>query len=132
MKKLAKLAALLAAGVLVFGFAACSDDGDDDDVAVEGVTLDSTELTVTLGSAPVKLTATVLPEEADNKDVLWASDDDTIATVDENGVVTAVGAGTARITVTTVDGEYTDTAWLRSRTALVITAEATEATWTSR
>ena len=108
MKKLAKLAALLAAGVLVFGFAACSGD-DDDDVAVEGVTLDSTELTVTLGSAPVKLTATVLPEEADNKDVLWASDDDTIATVDENGVVTAVGAGTARITVTTVDGEYTDT-----------------------
>ena len=108
MKKLAKLAALLAAGALVFGFAACSGD-DDDDVAVEGVTLNPTELTVTLGGEPVKLTAIVLPEDADNKEVLWASDNEDAATVDENGVVTAVGAGTATITVTTEDGGYTAT-----------------------
>ena len=108
MKKLAKMAALLAAGVLVFGFAACSGD-DDDDVAVEGVTLAPTELTVTLGGEPVKLTAIVLPEDADNKEVLWASDNEDAATVDENGVVTAVGAGTATITVTTEDGGYTAT-----------------------
>ena len=108
MKKLAKLVALLATGALVFGFAACSGD-DDDDVAVEGVTLNPTELTVTLGGEPVKLTATVQPEDADNKEVLWASDNEDAATVDENGVVTAVGAGTATITVTTDDGGYTAT-----------------------
>ncbi|MCH5289788.1 MAG: Ig domain-containing protein, partial [Treponema sp.] len=106
MKKLAKLAALLAAGALVFGFAACSGD-DDNDVAVEGVTLNPTELTVTLGGEPVKLTAIVLPEDADNKEVFWASDNEDAATVDENGVVTAVKAGTATITVTTEDGGYT-------------------------
>ena len=36
----------------------------------------------------------------------WDSDNTDVATVDENGVVTAVGFGTARITVTTADGSY--------------------------
>lgn len=46
------------------------------------------------------LVATALPHNADLKTVTWASDDETVATVDEDGVVTAVGVGTATITAT--------------------------------
>lgn len=48
------------------------------------------------------LLATVTPGNALIKDVIWSSSDETVATVDANGVVTAVGAGEAVITVTTV------------------------------
>jgi len=46
---------------------------------------------------------TVLPEDASNKAVIWGSSDNSIATV-LNGVITAVAAGEAVITVTTEDG----------------------------
>lgn len=49
------------------------------------------------------MTATVEPANAENKTVTWTSSDDTIATVDSNGLVTAVKAGTATITATTVN-----------------------------
>ncbi|MFC0603321.1 chondroitinase-B domain-containing protein [Winogradskyella pulchriflava] len=57
-----------------------------------------------------QLTATILPSNATNIQVTWLSDDDGIATVDTNGLVTATGEGTATITVTTDDGSFTDTA----------------------
>lgn len=68
-------------------------------VEVTGVTLDKTAATVNAGT-PVTLTATVAPENATNKAVTWASSDEKIATVDENGKVTAVKPGTATITAT--------------------------------
>jgi uncharacterized protein YjdB len=46
------------------------------------------------------------PENASLKTVTWESSDDSVATVDENGKVTAVGDGTATITVTSKDGGY--------------------------
>lgn len=55
------------------------------------------------------LTATVYPEEALNKSVIWTSSNLGVATVNENGVVTAVADGNATITVTTVDGNHTAT-----------------------
>ena len=73
-------------------------------VAVTGVTLDETA-EVEVGNT-VTLTATVAPANATNKNVTWASDDETIATV-EDGVVTGVAEGTANITVTTEDGSFT-------------------------
>ncbi len=75
---------------------------------VTGVTLDQTSLTLTEGDSET-LSATVEPDNATNKNVTWASDNESVATVDVNGVVTAVGAGTATITVTTEDGDFTAT-----------------------
>lgn len=55
----------------------------------------------------VKLTATVLPESAANKNVTWESSNPSVARVDRDGNVTAAGAGEATITVTTEDGDKT-------------------------
>ena len=61
--------------------------------------MDQTEASLEEG-ATLQLTATVAPEDATNKDVVWTSSDDAIATVDETGLVTAVAPGTATITAT--------------------------------
>lgn len=76
-------------------------------IPVTGVTVSPTTGSITVGGAALELTATVAPEDATNKSVTWSSSDDTIATVSATGEVTAVGAGTATITVTTVDGSFT-------------------------
>lgn len=54
------------------------------------------------------LVATVAPANATVKTVTWSSSDSTVASVDTNGKVTGEAAGTATITVTTVDGNKTD------------------------
>jgi len=77
-------------------------------VSVTGVSLDKNELTLTVGDTE-KLTATVEPPNASNKNVSWSSSDEAVATVSADGTVTAVGAGTATITVTTEDGNKTAT-----------------------
>ena len=65
---------------------------------VEGITLDKTEGVLTAGNT-VTLNAAVLPEEvADETTVTWTSSDEKVATVDENGKVTAIAAGEATIT----------------------------------
>ena len=75
-------------------------------VAVEDVTLDKTTLALTKGETAT-LTATVDPEDATDASVTWSSSKESVATVDENGKVTAVASGEATITVTTTDGDYT-------------------------
>ena len=69
-----------------------------------GVALDNTVLTVEKGHTAT-LSATVSPVDATDKTVMWRTSDENIATVDENGVVTAVNAGSATITATA--GEFT-------------------------
>ena len=65
---------------------------------VESVTLDKTEGILTAGNT-VTLNAAVLPEEIANETtVTWTSSDEKVATVDENGKVTAIAAGEATIT----------------------------------
>jgi len=76
-------------------------------VDVTGVSLDQTSISLNKGSSS-NLSATVLPTNADNKAVTWSSNNTAVATV-SNGVVTANGAGSAIITVTTVDGSKTAT-----------------------
>ncbi|MED9782204.1 MAG: S-layer homology domain-containing protein [Peptococcaceae bacterium] len=75
--------------------------------AVTGVSLDKTTLYLYTGESAT-LTAAVAPSDAANQNVIWQSNNANVATV-EGGVVTAVGAGDATITVTTEDGSKTDT-----------------------
>ncbi|WP_304247692.1 Ig-like domain-containing protein [Parabacteroides gordonii] len=75
---------------------------------VTGVSLDATAKTLAVGES-FALKATVKPADADNKKVSWSSSDATIASVDKDGNVKALKAGTCKITVTTEDGGYTAT-----------------------
>ena len=75
-------------------------------VPVTGVSLDESSITLDVGGNQT-LTATVTPEDATNKKVRWSSDNEAVATVSEDGVVTAVAGGTAVITATTHDGFFT-------------------------
>ena len=76
-------------------------------VAVTGVTLSQNTASLLVNST-LQLTATVLPQDATNKQVTWSSSNTTVATV-EDGVVSAHTAGTAVITVKTADGNHTAT-----------------------
>ena len=75
---------------------------------VTGVTLDSNTLALLTGEHTT-LVATVLPADASNKAVTWASSNTNVATVNAEGKVVAVGPGSATVTVTTVDGSKTST-----------------------
>lgn len=78
-----------------------------EDVHPTSVTLDQNAVSLEEGDT-VQLTETVLPSNATNKNVTWSSSDTSVATV-SNGLVSAVSAGSATITVTTVDGGETAT-----------------------
>ncbi|MDE6795039.1 MAG: Ig-like domain-containing protein, partial [Muribaculaceae bacterium] len=72
-------------------------------IPVESVELDTTETTVRVNET-VQLLATILPENATDKSLTWTSSNPEVATVDENGLVTALSVGTATITATNADG----------------------------
>ncbi len=84
-------------------------DPDDENVAVTGVTVTPASQEVQVGKSTTFI-ATVTPDNATNKKVTWTSSDESVATVNEDGVVTGVKVGTATITATTVDGGITGTA----------------------
>ena len=75
---------------------------------VESVTLDKTTATIEIEEA-LQLNATVLPMEAGNKNIIWTSSNETVATVSAEGVVTGLTVGTTTITATTEDGNKTAT-----------------------
>ena len=111
MKRMMFMKRMIAMMAVVFSvamFASCSDDDENNGgtVAVTGVTIQET---LPLGvDSTFTLVATITPEDATNKSVTWVSSDEAVATVDANGVVRGIAEGTADITVTTVDGEFTD------------------------
>ena len=72
-------------------------------IEVTSVALNKTSLTLEIGESET-LTATVLPSNATDKSVTWASSDQSVATV-ASGKVTAIGSGTATITATTNNGK---------------------------
>ena len=76
-------------------------------IHVQGVSLDKTNITLTEGETDT-LTATVMPDDATNKNITWSTSNPDVVSV-QNGVVTANSAGTATITVTTEDGNKTAT-----------------------
>lgn len=74
--------------------------------AVQGISLNKNTLSLTAGNSE-QLVATITPEYATNKSVTWSSSKPTVADVDQDGNVTAKDkAGTAVITVTTADGNF--------------------------
>ena len=77
--------------------------------AVTGVTIEPSEAELTVGSS-TKLTATVLPENASNKNVVYSVEDESILSVDQDGNVTGLSLGTATVTVTTEDGGFSASA----------------------
>ena len=86
--------------------AACTVTVSATKIDVTGITVTPTTKTMNEGT-DYHLTATVTPDDATDKSVTWSSSDDTIATVDANGKVTALKEGTATITATTNDGGFT-------------------------
>ena len=100
----------------VFETANIVDDGKisiTDAATIIDVVLNKKATKVTLSTSKIllengteqQLTATVLPKTATNKDISWSSSDENVATVDQNGLVTAVALGTCTITATVEDSQ---------------------------
>ena len=100
----------------------CScEDPTSETIAVTGVSLNNSTTSLKVGET-LTLVATVSPENATNKKVTYTSSDATIASVTDTGLVTALKAGSVTITVTTEDGNHTDSV------NLTITADSEELT----
>ena len=110
MKQTIRLIAVALTALTAFTFISCEKEDNkkeeppvvDETVAVTGITLDQTTLSLTEGDQAT-LTATVAPENATDKTISWKSSDENVATVTD-GVVKALSGGTATITVTANDG----------------------------
>ena len=81
-------------------------------IPVTGVRVSSTSVDLNVGQTRT-LTATVLPINATNQDVIWTSNNNLVATVDNSGVVIARSTGTATITVRAGNGQFSDTSTVR-------------------
>ncbi|WP_066225175.1 family 16 glycosylhydrolase [Formosa haliotis] len=80
----------------------------EDTVAVTGVNLDLTNLSLHVGDTQT-VSATVLPENASNKNVTWSAANTNIVTINQNGEIQAVQSGNTTIQVKTIDGNFTAT-----------------------
>ncbi len=87
-------------------------------VPVTGVTLNLSSVIMQTGETQ-QLIATVQPSDATFQNVIWSSSNNNVATVNTNGLVTAVAEGNATITVTTEDGDYTATCAVEVTTATI-------------
>ena len=87
--------------------AVCTVTVKADVVKVTEITINEADFSLAVGETKT-LTATVKPENASDKTVTWTSDQPGIASVNSNGVVTAVAAGTAKITVKANGGDVSD------------------------
>ena len=96
-------------------------------VTVTGVSVTPTGLALNVGNTD-QLTEMITPANATNKSVIWSANNVSVATVNTTGLVTAVGEGSATITVTTVDGGFTATSAITVSAAVgpaVVTSKAT-------
>lgn len=100
MKKILMIAAVAAVALL-------SSCKKEEAVKVESINVTPETLALTVGENAA-VSAAVLPENAADKSVSWTSSNPEVATVSENGLVSAVASGSAVITATTADGALTD------------------------
>ena len=102
--------------------------------SVSGVSLNTNNLKLNLDTKKTyNLIANITPTNSENKNVTWESSNPSVATVDENGLVTAIGLGEATITVKTEDGEFIDTcnAVVSEITTYTVTFKDGDNTYTS-
>ncbi|MBR1782546.1 MAG: Ig domain-containing protein [Bacteroidales bacterium] len=78
-----------------------------DNVRVSGVSVSPADGAMVKVGETLQLSATVTPDNAYDKSVVWSSDNEPVATVSADGLVTAVSSGIANITATTVDNNKT-------------------------
>lgn len=101
----------------------------DRKIFVEEIKLDQSELILDVGGSE-NLNVTLTPENASDKGVIWESGNTAVATVDEDGKVTAVGGGTTQITCTTTDGsmliEQCEVTVIQPVTQLILNYKSTE------
>ena len=96
--KLSKFFYMAVAVVMTTMFAACEPSSKEDEGnTLTALKINETEVSVTIGETQ-QLTLTSTPEDADISSVAWSSNDEDVATVSPDGVVTAVAKGTANIT----------------------------------
>ncbi len=74
---------------------------------VTELTIDCSTITIYQIGGTAQLTANIVPIDAVNKKVIWKSMTPSICSITENGVVTAIGSGTAIVTATSDDGGFT-------------------------
>jgi transglutaminase/protease-like cytokinesis protein 3 len=79
----------------------------DNTVSVQGVSIESNSKELKVDET-YQIMFSITPDNATNKNVTWSSSDNNIATVDGNGLVTAIAEGTALISIETEDGKLTD------------------------
>jgi hypothetical protein len=82
--------------------------GNGEVIAVTDISLSKNSTSILI-SYTEQLDATILPSNATNKHVIWESDNESVASVGSNGLVTALTEGTVIIMVTSGDGGFTDT-----------------------
>lgn len=99
-------------------------------VPVSGVTLSASDVVLnTVTNNVYHLNATVTPIEANNKKVIWTTDNSNVATVDQTGNVTALSDGIATVTVTTLDGGYPVSANIIVDSLPPVTTENAKSEW---
>lgn len=76
----------------------------EDSINVTGISLNQNTMTAYLGDTP-RLIATIQPSNATNKNITWSSTNTSVATIDD-GLISALAAGTTNISVTTIDGGF--------------------------
>jgi hypothetical protein len=100
--------------VVTFSYKVGLTDSLGHNVPPTGVTLDRDIINLKVGGT-FELDATVGPDNALDKNVTWSSSDTSVATVDNHGLVTMIGPGTAVITAKTVVGDLEATCTVTSR-----------------
>lgn len=95
-------------GVSKYASCAVVVDGGPEIIHVSGVTISPNEASVVIGKT-IQLAKVISPSNATDKSVIWSSDNESIASVSDKGLVLGVGVGNATIIATTTDGGFTAT-----------------------
>lgn len=108
VKVMKRLVIILSALVLALSVSSCTGNSDENIKAhVEGVELSENEITLCADIPDTaELTAAVFPQNADIKDIIWSSGNESIAHVDADGNVYPCGVGSAEIIARTADGDF--------------------------